>query len=320
MVRSLRLLIVASMVVAGVMQVSPMMGSEKSPVLHAETDCALCKKSIQDVHWPDVVAVECDNEHHHHAVLAHRMCIESQKETYKCDTCKKCLSQESKKCLDQTKRIVDAERKFEASKAKMSAEAKAKMERDPRNQKHALFQWYCPYKDEVLCSICSYSLTGKCWPDIVTIHCNANQIGHTYHIECLNDLITNNHACAECRKPISQSSKDLVTETMEVFDGRNLSHPWYLQRHAPVKAPIIITSNDSSYTPYLMNAMKYRILRYPTLFAACACMLHGAYVYSNANWLSVSEAASGMVASTLTGAGVGLFAACLHHAHEWSCK
>ena len=66
--------------------------------------------------------------------------------------------------------------------------------------------------------------------------------------------------------------------------------------------------------------MKHRILGYPSLFAACALLLHTAYVYSNADSLSVSEAVSGMFDSAFKGAGLGLLAAGVHHTYEWHNK
>lgn len=317
----LRRLLLASILLAGSLQVTPVMASEKSPLLHAQTACAVCSASIQDVQWPDVVAVECDNEHHHHAILAHTNCIESQKATYACAVkgCKKGFSQVSKQCLEQTKRIVDAEKKFEESKAKIAADAQAKMEHDPRKPKHALFQWYAPYKDEEPCSICSESLTGRQWPDIVTLHCKENQVGHTYHTACVDGLITRNMPCATCRTAISNNSKAIVRMAMTTFgDGKDSSHPWYLQRHASIKAPIQLTSNSSSsYAPHLINAMKYRILRYPSLFVAAALVLHTAYVYSNADYLTVSDAVAGTFDCAFKGGCLGLIAAGLHHAYDW---
>jgi hypothetical protein len=313
----LRLLALTSMLFVGLMHISPVigMGNEKNPLLHAETECALCKTSIKDIQWPEVLAVECDDDCHH-AILGHRACIESAKETYTCNKehegkqCGARLSDHSKRCIDQTKHIVDTE--------KAHIPDQRAVERNPRNKKHALFQWYSAYKDKEQCPICLGSLVGKRWPDIVVLHCGENQVGHTYCTDCAHDLITRNQPCSTCRTPLSVASRNPVGEARGAFGQKDPLHPWYLQRHESVKGSIATRANASMQ--HLKNAMQYRLLRYPVLCATSVLALYGLYMYSNAESLSVSEAVTGMRNATGAGGCIGLAAALLHYAHDWYTK
>lgn len=97
---NVRLLVLASMVLVGGLQVNSAMGAQGSTPkksreimkLHATSKCVLCDTSIsKETCWPEVVVIQCvggDNESNKHLALVHTSCIQSRQETYEC-ACKK---------------------------------------------------------------------------------------------------------------------------------------------------------------------------------------------------------------------------------------
>lgn len=317
---NVRLLVLASMVLVGGLQVSSAIGAQGSTPqksreimkLHATSKCVLCDTSIsKETCWPEVVVIQCvgdDNENNQHLALVHTSCIQSRQETYEC-ACKKKISQQSKECIKQAHAV-----KHDPNALKDSA--------------HLRYQWYTAkmkarYEEAEHitaetneCSICRKQLTT--WPDTIILHANhANRAAHAYHRKCIQDWKNSNNwhfTCPTCRADITPE-KDAIEN---ITDQAPYSvHD--MQKYEPMDDELmeLVKSGVSKKSAVVDAIKKYRLLRYPALCAAGALTLYGMYMYGNAESLSVSEATTGMWDATWTGGCVGFVAALAHYVRDW---
>ncbi|MFI5333354.1 MAG: RING finger protein [Candidatus Babeliales bacterium] len=308
MVRTLRLLIMASMVLAGtymspVMAESTQQNAYNLVELHATSTCTLCNDPIaEDDCWPKVILIQCAGDqdaNNQHPKLVHTTCAQAHREKYVC-VCEKKMSEASAILIERARRInQDA----------------------CTDSTHSLYQWYTPtikanYRaiehdiDQRECSICKNKLTT--WPDTIILHANhAHRAVHAFHRHCIQGWQQGHghDSCPICRENIA-AERDII----DVINDKAPFSLADLQKYESVKKPV---KSPSRIAAFITAARKYRILGYPSLFAACALALHCAYVYSNAERLTVSKAVNGIFKSTLKGAGLGLVAAAFHHAYEW---